>query len=103
MWEDADRELLLLAVPFEHNPDSRVRNIRTYRSMGKNDRVMENHPAMIAEPLSAVYALEYGILTESAAEMEVFSAEKTGIRLIFFTGFAASQGQRCARVDRQPP
>jgi tetratricopeptide (TPR) repeat protein len=97
VWEDADRELLLLAVPFEHNPDSRVRDIRTYRSMGKNDRVMENHPAVIAEPLSAVYALEYGILTESAAEMEVFSAEKTGIRLDLLHGLCRLAGTKVVR------
>lgn len=97
VWEDADRELLLLAVPFEHDPENRVRNIRTYRSMGKNDRATENQPVMAAEPLSAVYALEYGILTENQAETEIFSAEKTGIRLDLLHGLCSLAGAKAVR------
>ena len=49
VWQDEDRELLLLAVPFEPNPENRVRDIRTFRSMGKNDSLAEASVRRAAE------------------------------------------------------
>jgi hypothetical protein len=79
LWENDDRFLLILAVPFESDPAVRVRNIRTYRGMGNRDS--STGQVIPLEPLSALYALEYGLLDEAAAVDEIFSAEKTGIRL----------------------
>lgn len=83
LWENTDRELLLLAVPFEKDPSIRDRNIRIYRSMGKKDSILTYTPA--PDPLSAMLALEYGIIDEGAAIEELFFAEKTGIRLSLLT------------------
>jgi hypothetical protein len=82
LWENDDRSLLLLAVPFEPDPEARVRNIRVYRSMGKTDGAAGN---MITEDsysipfLSALYALEYGVIDESAAVDELFAASAEGL------------------------
>lgn len=71
MWENEDRELLLLAVPFEPDPQLRIRNIRIFRGMGGAD---ERYPGA-GEPhaLSALLALEYGLLDEREAVREFFS------------------------------
>ncbi len=66
LWEDDDRELLLLAVPFIHDSASRIRNIRTYRAMGVSDRADG-----ALSPLSALRALEYGLIDEVTALDEV--------------------------------
>ena len=94
VWENDDRELLLLAVPFEHDPATRVRNIRTYRSMGKNDSDRTAAPSS----LSVIYALEYGIITEEAAEEELFSTEKTtGIQLSLLSKLCNLAGKKSVR------
>ncbi len=71
VWENDDRELLLLAVPFESDPEARVRNIRIYRGMGESDRLRASGTQL--SPLSAVLALEYGLIDEQSAITEVFA------------------------------
>jgi tetratricopeptide (TPR) repeat protein len=78
LWQDQDRSLLLLAVPFETDPATRERNIRVYRSMGKND---DSGAPQTADPLSAPLALEYGVIGEKDAVEEVFSTARTGISI----------------------
>jgi len=70
MWENEDRELMLLAVPFEPNPQLRIRNIRIFRGMGGTD----DRTTQVGEPhaLSALLALEYGLLDEREAVREFF-------------------------------
>jgi hypothetical protein len=58
VWQDEDRELLLLAVPFESNPETRVRDIRTFRSMGKNDNLAEAAVRRAAESYGETPAQE---------------------------------------------
>lgn len=117
VWEDNDRELLLLAVPFERDAESRVRDIRTFRSMGKNDRLAEAgvrraegsagsaesagtrsgaEPAY-AEQNATVYALEYGIISEEAAEAELFAAEQRGIALDSLHALCRLAGKKAVR------
>lgn len=79
VWEDDDRELLLLAVPFETDPARRERNIKTYRNMGKLDRDTGTVPTLL--PGSALAALEYGILDETTVANEILSASETGINI----------------------
>ncbi len=79
LWENEDRELLLLAVPFETDPDSRDRNIRTYRGMGARDPGEGN--SFVPVPASALAALEYGALDEESAAAEILSNAASGIRL----------------------
>ncbi len=79
VWEDEDRELLILAVPFESDPSARERNIRIYRGMGKTDTGTTG--GAVHDPLSAVYALEYGLMDEAAVTEEILSAKNTGLRL----------------------
>lgn len=76
LWENEDRELLLLAVPFESSRAVRERNIRIYRGMGKSDARPRPEDDV---PRSAVLALEYGLLDEGEALDEVFSRADTGI------------------------
>ncbi len=114
VWEDEDRELLLLAVPFERDAESRVRDIRTFRSMGKNDRLAEagvrkaegtdgtegaraGTAPSYAEQLATVYALEYGILGEEAAEKELFAAEQSGIALDSLHALCRLAGKKAVR------
>jgi hypothetical protein len=79
VWENDDRELLLLAVPFETDAARRERDIRTYRNMGKSDG---NGGAPFSPlPSSALAALEYGIIDDVAAAREILSASATGIDL----------------------
>ncbi len=70
IWEEDDRELLLLAVPFLHDPAVRVRNIREYRGMGSSDRAVRAG----LSPLSTLRALEYGLLDERIALNETLDA-----------------------------
>lgn len=79
IWENDDRELLLLAVPFETDPARRERNIRTYRNMGKADR--DSLSAFAPLPASALAALEYGIIEDVAAAKEILAAAQTGINI----------------------
>jgi len=79
VWEDEDRELLILAVPFESDPAARERNIRIYRGMGKADTGSAGR--VVHDPLSALYALEYGLMDEATVAAEILSARTTGIRL----------------------
>jgi hypothetical protein len=82
LWENDDRSLLLLAVPFEHDPEVRVRNIRIYRNMGKSDGVSGNANTEDDRSipfLSTLYALEYGVIDETAAVDELFAASADGI------------------------
>ncbi len=79
LWENEDRELLILAVPFESDTAARDRNIRIYRGMGKADIGLS--PKTTYDPLSALYALEYGLLDETTAALEILSAKETGIKL----------------------
>lgn len=79
LWKDDDRELLVLSVPFEPNPETRERNIRVYRNMGKADADSGKNAPLL--PLSALYALEYGVIDEKGAAGEIFSASATGINL----------------------
>lgn len=114
VWEDEDRELLLLAVPFERDAESRVRDIRTFRSMGKNDRLAEagvrnaegtagtqgvraGAVASYAGQLATVYALEYGILGEEAAVSELFAAEQSGIALDSLHALCRLAGKKSVR------
>ena len=61
LWENEDRGLLLLAIPFEPSRAVRERNIRVYRGMGTNDALPRAEDGV---PRSAVLALEYGLLDE---------------------------------------
>lgn len=72
VWENDDRSLLLLSVPFLSDSADRDRNIRTFRSMGASDSPSDRTGSMAAR--SAVYALEYGIIGEKEAVAEVFAA-----------------------------
>ena len=83
IWENEDRRLLLLAVPFESDPAIRERNIQIFRSMGTSDN--EDSAAYATDPLSTIYALEYGIIDEKMAVDEIFSSEKSGISLSALT------------------
>lgn len=76
LWERDDRDLLILSVPFEPDPDARARNIRVYRGMGKSD---SSRPEGYAVALSAVLALEHGLVSEDAAVSELFSLSPVGI------------------------
>jgi len=96
LWENEDRELLILAVPFESDPVIRERNIRIYRGMGKTDAA----PAVkktAHDPLSALYALEYGLMDETAATAEIFSTRETGIRLSSLLELSRLVSSRTAR------
>ncbi len=128
VWENEDRELLLLAVPFEADVQSRVRDVRTYRGMGKNDlaaaaslRAAEadsrsgvesalpdearddpsarTRPGNPLGPESTVYALEYGILGEEAAEAELFAAQESGIPLSQLHGLCKLVGKKSVRAS----
>lgn len=79
IWENDDRELLLLAVPFETDPARRERNIRAYRNMGKADR--DSLSAFTPLPASTLAALEYGIIDDVAASRELLAAAQTGINM----------------------
>lgn len=72
VWENEDRSLLLLAVPFESDPSVRDRNIRTWRSMGSSDSVHSKDSDLA--PKAAALALEYGIIGELDAVTEVFGS-----------------------------
>lgn len=69
IWEEEERELLLLSVPFLHDAAARVRNIREYRGMGGSDRRAAEKPSA----LSALRALEYGLMDEGAALDEMLT------------------------------
>ena len=69
VWQDEDRELLLLAVPFEPSPENRVRDIRTFRSMGKNDNLAEASVRRAAE--------SYGEKTSADSTVTESSVEKS--------------------------
>lgn len=103
IWENEDRDLLLLAVPFESDPAQRDRYIRTYRNMGTRDR-FDGTP-FVPDPSSALLALEYGILDEDAAATEILTNEKTGIRirdlekLCRITGSATVRARISAKLD----
>lgn len=82
LWENDDRSLLLLAVPFDPDPETRVRNIRVYRNMGKVDGLPGNANAEDDRSisfLSTLYALEYGVIDGTAAIDELFAASPDGI------------------------
>lgn len=87
LWEDQDRELLLLSVAFESDSEVRERNIRMYRNMGKND-IGEKTPSLA----STIAALEYGLLTEEYALEEIFSNSHTEIPLEVVTSFSRLVG-----------
>lgn len=72
LWEDEDRELLLLAVPYIPDAATRVRNIREYRGMGSSDKTAGSGTS----PLSALRALEYGLLSEDAALDEIIGRDE---------------------------
>jgi len=91
LWENEDRLLLILSVPFESDPAVRERNIRIYRGMGKTD-APGTPAAATPDPLSAIYALEYGVITEADAVAEILSAEKTGISLSNLTELCRLSG-----------
>lgn len=78
VWENEDRELLLLAVPFIRDAITKEKNILTYRSMGKNDSTSKN-PRINA--LSAVFALELGLISENTAVQEIIDCAQSGIEL----------------------
>jgi len=75
VWEDEDRELLILAVPFEHDPAARERMVRVYRGMGKKDAAARPGAAAL-HPLATLAALEYGIIDERLAIGELFSLSR---------------------------
>lgn len=81
IWENEDRDLLLLAVPFLHDPQDRVRYIRMFRGMGKNDMnpAVGGTADVPAHPVATIRALEYGLISESLATAELFSLSETGI------------------------
>ncbi len=76
LWENEDRELLLLSVPFETSPAARERNIRIFRGMGARDASGATVPV---NPLSSVLALEYGIIDDATAMDELLSLSAGGI------------------------
>ncbi len=76
LWQDEDRRLLLLAVPFETDPAARERDIRVYRGMGKRD---VSGQVSVPDPSSAPVALEYGVISEKEALEEAFSLSEQGI------------------------
>jgi hypothetical protein len=89
VWDNDDRSLLLLAVPFETDPAQRDRYIREYRNMGSVDvtsiansfETSTQPPVTQSDPASSIFALEYGVIDESAATDEIFSGSKDGISL----------------------
>ena len=89
LWEDEDRELLLLAVPFEPDPDIRLRGIQIYRNMGKTDSLTglsdTAESVVTRNPLATVYALEYGIIDEETAFNELFPSQQPEIALPVLT------------------
>lgn len=96
LWENEDRELLLLAVPFESDPAVRQRNIRIYRNMRKDDGLISSRA--VQNPLATVYALEYGIIGEDSAFDEIFSAENTGISLSSLSSLCSLIGTATSRT-----
>lgn len=92
VWEDLDRELLLLAVAYESDPAVRERNIRVYRNMGKNDNSQNSLSIS-----SVIVALEYGLMSEEDSLDEIFSASQTGIPLPVLTSFARLSGSKSVR------
>lgn len=97
VWENDDRELLLLAVPFETDPGNRERDIRTYRSMGKRD--LGDGSTFVPSPASALAALEYGILDEPSAAREILATSSTGIRLDDLKKLSELAGSAAVRKD----
>lgn len=91
LWENQNRELYLLAVPFLHDPEARERYIRIYRGMGRTDR-LEHDP----NPLSAVDALEYGLISSEEALDELSSLSSSGIPLDLLERYARLQGSPSA-------
>lgn len=75
IWEEQDREILLLAVPFEPIPAARERLIRIYRNMGS----LDNDPSSSSRVTAAVLALEYGLISEAQAVDEVLSVKHEGL------------------------
>jgi len=98
IWENDDRELMLLAVPFETDSAQRERNIRIFRNMGKTDSASAPLPSLASDHLSSVYALEYGIIDENAAVDEIFSSSKTGIRLSELASLCKLTGSSTVRA-----
>lgn len=96
LWEDQDRELLLLSVGFETNPEIRERNIRMYRNMGKNDITQTS-----LSLYSTIIALEYGLISEENALEEIFSASESGIPLDVLTSFSRLAGSVSMRESFQ--
>lgn len=92
VWEDQDRELLLLAVEYESDPIVRERNIRVYRNMRKSDRSQD-----FLSIDSTIAALRYGLLTEQDAIEEIFSASENGIPLSVLTSFSNLAGSKIIR------
>jgi len=98
VWQNEDRELLLLAVPFEPDPAVRDRNIRIYRSMGKAD---SSQAAALdtSSALSPLLALEYGVIDEKAALEEVFAGESSGIPLCSLQALCRLSGPETVRLE----
>jgi hypothetical protein len=97
VWENDDRELLLLAVPFETDQANRERDIRTYRSMGKRD--LDDGSTFVPAPASALAALEYGLLDEPSAAREILATSKTGIRLPDLNKLSELAGSAAVRKE----
>jgi hypothetical protein len=96
LWEQEDRELLLLAIPFESDGSKRLRNIQIYRGMGKNDAHRKEDRET---PLSTLLALEYGLLTEAQGIQELFAWEAQGIRSDHLKRLISLCGSEVARKD----
>ena len=97
VWENDDRELFLLAVPFETDQANRERDIRTYRSMGKRD--LDDGSTFVPAPASALAALEYGLLDEPSAAREILATAKTGIALADLKKLSELAGSAAVRKD----
>lgn len=94
LWENEDRELLLLSVPFESSAAVRERNIRIFRGMGARDSSDSARPV---NPLSTVLALEYGLIDDGAAMDEVLSLSGEGIPSRLLVRLCTLLGSRDAR------
>ncbi len=96
LWQDEDRRLLLLSVPFETDPAARERDIRVYRNMGMRDVTGQ---VSVPDPSSAAVALEYGVIGEKEALDEAFSLSETGIDIATLRSLSRLIGLDGVRKD----
>jgi len=101
LWENEDRELLILSIPFQSDPAIRDRNIRIFRNMGNRDINPGDAGTVVdglVNPQATLYALEYGVIDETTAFAEIFASAKTGIARSVLRQLCRLTGKETARL-----